>query len=47
MLVKATFVPGLINFFFTVMIIICLFVIFINALPKWYRMWNQNVAQPV
>jgi carbon starvation protein len=37
MLTRATLVPGLINFCFTIMIILCLFVIFGNALPKWIK----------
>jgi len=37
MLDRATFVPGLINFVLTIVIIICLFVIFGNALPKWIK----------
>jgi carbon starvation protein len=37
MMTKATMVPGLINFSLTVLIIICLFVIFGNALPKWLK----------
>jgi carbon starvation protein len=37
MTVKATMVPGLINFVLTILIIGCLFVIFGNALPKWFR----------
>ena len=47
MITRATMVPGLINFFFTVMIIICLFVIFGNALPKWFRMRNQRIPQAI
>jgi carbon starvation protein len=30
-----TFVPGLINFILTVAIIICVFIILFNAIPKW------------
>jgi carbon starvation protein len=37
MMTKATMVPGMINFVLTVVIIICLFVIFGNALPKWFK----------
>jgi carbon starvation protein len=37
MLVKATMVQGSINLLFTALIIICLFVIFGNALPKWFK----------
>lgn len=37
MITRATMVPGMINFVLTVLIIICLFVIFGNALPKWFR----------
>jgi len=36
-LVRETLVPGLINFVFTILIIICLFVILANALPKWFK----------
>jgi carbon starvation protein len=37
MITRATMVPGMINFVLTVLIIICLFVIFGNALPKWFK----------
>lgn len=37
MITRATMVPGMINFVLTIMIIICLFVIFGNALPKWFK----------
>ncbi|MCX6225761.1 MAG: carbon starvation protein A, partial [Bacteroidia bacterium] len=37
MITRATMVPGMINFILTIVIIICLFVIFGNALPKWFR----------
>lgn len=37
MIIRATMVPGMINFVLTVLIIICLFVIFGNALPKWFK----------
>jgi carbon starvation protein len=37
MITPATMVPGLINFVLTVLIILCLFVIFGNALPRWLR----------
>jgi carbon starvation protein len=32
-----TFVPGLINLILTVSIIICVFIILFNAIPKWMR----------
>ena len=35
MITRATLVPGMINFILTIVIIICLYVIFGNALPKW------------
>lgn len=35
MITRATMIPGMINLVLTVLIIICLFVIFGNALPKW------------
>ncbi len=35
MITRDTMIPGIINFVLTVVIIICLFVIFGNALPKW------------
>ena len=35
MMTRATLVPGMINFVLSIVIIICLFVIFGNALPKW------------
>ncbi|MFA5815856.1 MAG: carbon starvation protein A [Bacteroidales bacterium] len=37
MITHATMVPGMINFVLTIVIIICLFVIFGNALPKWFK----------
>jgi len=35
MMTKATMIPGMINLILTLIIIVCLFVIFGNALPKW------------
>jgi carbon starvation protein len=37
MMTPATMMPGLINLVLTLVIIVCLFVIFGNALPRWYR----------
>lgn len=37
MMTRETMVPGLINFVLTIVIIICLVVIFGNALPKWLK----------
>jgi len=37
MITRVTMVPGMINFVLTIVIIICLFVIFGNALPKWFK----------
>jgi carbon starvation protein len=37
MITRTTMVPGMINLVLTVLIIICLFVIFGNALPKWIK----------
>ncbi len=37
MMTRATMIPGFINFALTLLIIICLFVIFGNALPKWLK----------
>jgi carbon starvation protein len=34
---NSTFVPGLINLILTVSIIICVFIILINAIPKWVK----------
>jgi carbon starvation protein len=38
---KATLVSGLINLILTLLIIICVFVILINAIPKWIKTIRQ------
>ncbi|MCX6328498.1 MAG: carbon starvation protein A [Bacteroidia bacterium] len=38
---KATLVPGLINLILTLLIIICVFIILINAIPKWIKTIHQ------
>jgi carbon starvation protein len=38
---KATLVPGLINLILTLLIIICVFIILINAIPKWIKTIRQ------
>ncbi|TSA37667.1 MAG: carbon starvation protein A [Porphyromonadaceae bacterium] len=43
MIIRATMVPGMINFVLTIVIIICLFVIFGNALPKWLRKKTERL----
>lgn len=43
MITRATMVPGMINFVLTILIIICLFVIFGNALPKWLRKKTERL----
>jgi len=43
MITKGTVVPGMINLVITSLIIVCLFVIFGNALPKWLQ---KKVAIP-
>jgi carbon starvation protein len=41
--VRETLVPGLINLILTVSIIICVFIIFYNAIPKWVNAYrNRN-----
>jgi carbon starvation protein len=43
---SATMVPGLINLILTISIIICVIIIFYNAIPKWieaFRAYHQNV----
>jgi len=34
---SATFVPGLINLILTLSILICVVIIFFNAIPKWFN----------
>jgi carbon starvation protein len=43
---KATLVPGLINLALTVTIIICVFIILLNAIPGWFRVISGK-ATPV
>jgi len=39
---SATLVPGLINLVLTISIMICVVIIFYNALPKWIRAYRTN-----
>ena len=41
---KTTIVPGLINLILTGSIIICVVIIFYNAVPKWIRAYKSDVA---
>ena len=42
-LVPSTFVPGLINLLLTVCILVCVVIIFINAVPKWIAGFRQAI----
>jgi carbon starvation protein len=45
-LVPETIVPGIINLSLTVMIIICVFVIVSNAVPRWIRAAGLKQMKP-
>ena len=40
----ATLVPGLINLILTVSIMICVVIIFYNAVPKWIKAYRQDAS---
>ena len=43
--VAETFIPGLINLILTVAIMICVVIIFYNAVPKWIKAYRNHVAE--
>jgi carbon starvation protein len=42
--IQATLVPGVINLVLTILIIICVFIILLNAIPGWIRAISEKRA---
>jgi carbon starvation protein len=45
-IIPATFVPGIINLILTVSILICVVIIFYNAIPKWITAFRRSPSAP-
>jgi carbon starvation protein len=43
--VSATFVPGMINLILTLSILMCVMIIFYNAVPKWVKAYRDHIRK--